>query len=133
MQLAYPLKRTQRGLTMIGFLFVAFVFIAAVALVMKLFPAYSQFFSVKKILSTMGQDSDLKGKSNADIRESFRRRADVSYVTEVKPEDIQIDRKGGSPVISVDYEFRTPLVANISLIVDFSASSDPNAVPAEVE
>ncbi|MEQ1662266.1 MAG: DUF4845 domain-containing protein [Thiobacillus sp.] len=133
MQLAYPLKRTQRGVTMIGFLFVAIVFIAVAVLAMKLFPAYTEFFSVKKILSTMGQDSDLKTKSNAEIREDFSRRANVGYVTVVKPEDITIDRKGGSPVVSVDYEFRTPLVANVSLIVDFSASSDPNAAPAGVE
>lgn len=133
MQPAHPLKRTQRGITMIGFLFVAIVFIAVAVLTMKLLPAYTEFFSVKKILATMGQDSALKSKSNAEIREDFGRRAGVGYVTVVKPEDISIDRKGGSPVVSVDYEFRTPLIANVSMVVDFSASSDPNAAPATVE
>jgi exopolysaccharide biosynthesis protein len=123
----------QRGLSMIGFLFVAMVLVFIAMLAMKLVPAYIEYFSVKKILSTMGQESDLKSQSNADIRTSFSKRANVGYVTAVKPEDLTVDRSSGTPVISVDYEFRTKLVGNVSLVVDFSASSDPNAAPVEVE
>jgi exopolysaccharide biosynthesis protein len=123
----------QRGLSMIGFLFVAMVLVFIAMLAMKLVPAYIEYFSVKKILSTMGQESDLKSQSNADIRTSFSKRANVGYVTAVKPEDLTVDRSSGTPVISADYEFRTKLVGNVSLVVDFSASSDPNAAPVEVE
>ena len=88
---------------------------------------------MKKILATMGQDSDVRSKSNVEIRKDFSKRASVGYVTVVKPEDISIDRRGGVPVIAADYEFRTKLVGNVSLVVDFSASSDPNAAPAQIE
>jgi hypothetical protein len=128
-----PLAQQQRGLTMFSFLFFAVVFISIAMLAMKLVPAYIEFFSVKKILATMGQDPDLKSKSNADIRNDFSKRASVGYVTVVKPEDINVERQAGVPVISVEYEFRTKLVGNVSLVVDFSASSDPNAAPVEVE
>jgi len=127
------MQSQQRGLTMIGFLFVAFVLIMVALLGMKLIPAYIEFFSVKKVLATMGQDSDLKSKSNSEIRNDFIKRAGVSYVTVVKPEDLSIDRRNGVAVITADYAFRTKLVGNISLVVDFSASSDPNAVPAQIE
>ena len=130
---ARPMQNQQRGLTMIGFLFVAFVLVMVAMLGMKLVPAYIEFFSVKKILATMGQDSDLKSKSNAEIRSDFIKRANVGYVTVVKPEDLSIDRRGGTLVISAEYEFRSKLVGNTSLVVDFSASSDPNAVPAQLE
>lgn len=128
-----PLAQQQRGLTMFSFLFFAIVFIAIAMLAMKLVPAYIEFFSVKKILATMGQDADLKSKTNADIRNDFSKRASVGYVTVVKPEDIDVERQAGVPVISVEYEYRTKLVGNVSLVVDFSASSDPNAAPVEVE
>ena len=128
-----PMQQQQRGLTMFSFLFFAIVFIAIAMLAMKLVPAYIEFFSVKKILATMGQDADLKSKTNADIRSDFSKRASVGYVTVVKPEDINVERQAGVPVISVEYEFRTKLVGNVSLVVDFSASSDPNAAPVEVE
>jgi len=133
MQRARPMKNQQRGLTMIGFLFVAFVLVMVAMVGMKLVPAYIEFFSVKKVLASMGQDSDLKSKSNQEIRNDFIKRANVSYVTVVKPEDLSVDRSGGVPVISAEYEFRTKLVGNVSLVVDFSASSDPHAAPVQVE
>jgi hypothetical protein len=127
------MKSRQRGLTMIGFLFVAAVLVMVAMLGLKLIPAYIDFFTVQKMLSSMGGDSSLGSKSNAELREDFVRRASIDNVTVVKPEDLDIDRSGGVPVISVDYEFRTPLVHNITLVVDFSASSDPDAAPAQVE
>jgi len=127
------MKSRQRGLTMFGFLFVAIVLVAIALLAMKLVPAYIEYFSVKKILATMGQESELRSKSNAEIRNDFSKRANVGYVTVVKPQDLSIDRSGGGPVISADYEFRTKLLGNVSLVVDFSASSDPNAAPIQIE
>ena len=114
----------QRGVSMFGFLLIAILVIMFAMLAMKLIPAYVEFFSVKKILNAMGQDSETKSMSNAEIRNSFARRADTGYVTVVKPADLDIDRSGGKVVISTEYEYRTPLIANISLIVDFKASSN---------
>ena len=115
----------QRGVSMFGFLLIAIVVIMFAMLAMKLVPAYVEFFSVKKILNAMGQDSETKAMNNAEIRNSFAKRAEVGYVTVVKPQDLDIDRSGGNIVISTEYEYRTPLIANISLIVDFKASSNP--------
>jgi len=128
-----PMKFKQRGLTMFGFLFVAIILVAMALLAMKLVPAYIEFFSVKKVIASMGQEPELRSKSNAEIRTDFSKRADVAYVTVVKPQDLSIDRSGGAPVISADYEYRTKLVGNVSLVVDFSASSDPNAASAQIE
>lgn len=128
-----PMRPQQRGLTMIGFLFVAIVLVVLAMLAMKVVPAYVEFFSVKKILATMGQEPELKSMSNAEIRVDFAKRAEVGYVTAVKPEDLSIDRHGAVPVITADYTYRTKLLGNVSLVVDFNASSDPNAAPVDVE
>jgi hypothetical protein len=127
------MQSRQRGLTMIGFLFVAVVLVMIAILAMKVAPAYMEFFSVKKILNTMGQEPELKSMSNADIRHDFEKRANVDYVTAVKPGDLTIDRQGAVPVVTADYTYRTQLVGNVSLVVDFSASSDPNTAAVEVE
>lgn len=127
------MKNQQRGLTMIGFLFAAVVLVFAAMLAMKLVPAYIEFFSVKKILAAMGEESDLKSKSNAEIRSDFSRRANVGYVTAVKPEDIVIERRNNATIVSIEYAFRAKLLGNTSLIADFHASTDPNAVAAQIE
>jgi hypothetical protein len=126
MQHAIGLKNRQHGLTMFGFFFVAAVLVAIAVLGMKLVPAYVEFLSVKKILESMGKDDELTSKSNPAIRTDFLMRATTGYVERVKPEDLIIDRSGVVPLILVDYEYRSPLVANVSLVVDFSASSDPS-------
>ena len=118
----------QRGVSMLGFMFMSVAVIIIAMLAMKLVPAYLEFFSVKKILNAMGQDSEIKSMSNNEIRRSFAKRADVGYVTVVKPEDLAVDRSGGNIVISTEYEYRTKLVANISLVVDFKATSNTASI-----
>ena len=118
----------QRGVSMLGFMFMSVAVIIIAMLAMKLVPAYIEFFSVKKILNAMGQDSETKSMSNNEIRRSFAKRADVGYVTVVKPEDLAVDRSGGDKVISTEYEYRTKLVANISLVVDFKATSNTASI-----
>ena len=118
----------QRGVSMLGFMFMSVAVIIIAMLAMKLVPAYIEFFSVKKILNAMGQDSETKSMSNNEIRRSFAKRADVGYVTVVKPEDLAVDRSGGNIVISTEYEYRTKLVANISLVVDFKATSNTASI-----
>lgn len=123
----------QRGLSMIGFLFMAVSLIIVAVLAMKLVPAYIEFFSVKQILATLGQDPATKSMTNAEIRNSFSKRANVSYVSVVEPNDLTIERSGGKMIISTSYVYRTPLIANISLVVDFSASSDVKNDPNQPE
>ena len=133
MHRAASMQSRQRGLTMFGFLFVAVLLVLVAMLAMKLVPAYIEFYSLKEIITSMGHENDIRTKSNRDIRNDFSERANISYVTVVKPDELVITRQGGAPVISVEYEYRTKLVGNISLVIDFSASSDPDAAPAQIE
>lgn len=117
-------QRQQRGLSMIGLLFwgIIIVFVALVA--MKLIPAYVEYFEIKKILKDLGSDVGSKGMSNGEIRERFAKRAMIDNITAVNPADLTISRENGQTVVSVDYSFQAPLVGNLSLLADFSASSE---------
>jgi hypothetical protein len=117
-------RRQQSGLSMLGLLLwgIVIVFVALVA--MKLIPAYTEFITIKKILTDIGSETGIKGMSNADIRERFAKRAMIDNITTVSPADLKISRENDRTVVSVAYTFQTPLVANISLLVDFSASSN---------
>lgn len=121
------MKAQQRGLSMLGFLFVAIMLVLVATFAMKLVPAYIEFFAVKKVLSVMGSDSELKTQSNAEIRNSFMKRAGIDNIKAVEPSDLVIDRRNGGLVISTEYAFREKLFGNVSIVVDFKASSDPNA------
>lgn len=116
-------RRQQQGLTLISLLFWGIIIIFLALLAMKLLPAYTEYFAVQKIIKDLGSDPALKTMSNGDIRDKFSKRAMVDNVTTVKSEDLDISREGGTTVVSVEYPFQTKLVGNISLLVDFSASS----------
>src|SRR5574340_1297482 len=133
MHCAHPVKSRQRGLSMIGFLFVAVMLVIIAMLAMKVVPAYIEFFGVKKVLADMAHQSDLRNMSNGEIRNDFDKRASVGYVKGVDGKDLVIDRRGSIPVVSADYTFRTRLVHNISLVIDFSASSDPSSAPPQID
>lgn len=117
-------QRQQRGLSMIGLLFwgIIIVFVALVA--MKLIPAYVEYFEIRKILRDLGNEVSGKNMSNGDIRERFEKRAMIDNITAVSPADLAIGRENGQTVVSVDYSFQAHLVGNLSLLADFSASSE---------
>ena len=124
----------QRGLTMFSFLFVAVVVVFAALLAMKLAPAYMEFFTIKKILSDIGSKPDFRTMSNADIRTVYGKRAMIDNISTVQPTDLEIERQNGAPVVSVNYIFQTSLVGNVSLLVEFKASSDGgSSAPPSVE
>jgi hypothetical protein len=133
MQRALALPARQRGLTMTGFLFTAFVLVMIAMLAMKLVPAYIEFFAVKRILATMGQEANLKNMGNADIRKDFTRRAGADFISAVGADDLSIEQTADAKLVTARYEFRTKLMGNVSLVVDFEASSDPEAAAAAVE
>ena len=58
----------QQGLTLIGLVFGGFILIFAAVLVMKLLPPYLEFFSVKKAL--LGIDQQTRGRvtTAAEVR-----------------------------------------------------------------
>lgn len=94
----------------------------------KLVPVYLDYFAIKKVLATMETAGDLKTMSNKDLRISFARRASIDNIRSITAEDLQISRGvAGTSVISAEYSVKTPLVANVSLIMDF------NVVTGQVE
>jgi hypothetical protein len=115
--------KNQQGATLLGMLIVA-VFIVFVALiVMKITPAYIEFFSVKKVLKAM-QDEPLSTMTTSEIKTSFNKRASTSYVDVVTGANLVIEKGTSSTVVTVNYEVVKPIIGNVSVLIDFSARSD---------
>ncbi len=114
----------QKGVTLIGLLFISGILVFVALIVMTIFPAYTEYFSVKSVIKSMGQES-LSTMSKKEIMDAFNRRANTSYVSVVTGNDLSIDKNStGETVVSVQYQVLKPLAGNISILLDFSASSD---------
>ena len=84
------MNRQQRGLGLIS-LFVVSVLVVAVALVViKCVPTVIEYWNVRKIVSTMASQGDLRGGNPVEIRKSFDRRAVIDNVTVISGNDLEI-------------------------------------------
>ena len=121
MNKAMPAK--QRGLSFSGFIFGAVILVLAITTGMKLIPAYMQDAKIGNLFTVIANDPEMQKASPREIRQSFSKRASIDSVTAINAEDIEITSNGGRLVLSASYAVKVPLVANISLYLDFSPTS----------
>lgn len=121
MNKAMPAK--QRGLSFSGFIFGAVILVLVATTGMKLIPAYMQDAKIGNLFTVIANDPEMQKASLRDIRMSFTKRASIDGINAINAEDIEITSNGGRLVLSASYAVKVPLVANISLYMDFSPAS----------
>ena len=117
------MKRSQRGLTILGFLFVAVVVVAVALVGFRVFPAYVEYYSVKKALEQSVEESPTG--NIAEIRRAFDRKLSASYIESIRPTDIQVSREGNKLVASVSWQRVLHMIGNASILLEFDAAASP--------
>ena len=120
------MRRTQRGVTLIGWLFL----LAAVAVVVyegiRLAPIYLNYMRVAKSLDRL-QDPTLavRGPMSAQtLRTQLGRSFEIESIETPDLKDIDIHRDGEHWVAIADYLDETPLFGELSLVVHFHKEVD---------
>jgi hypothetical protein len=116
-------RRTkQRGLSIVGFLFVAAMVVMFVMIGFRLLPTYIEYYSVQKALEqALADTKDLN--STAEVRAAFQKRADAGYIESVSARDIEVVKTKNDLTASVSWTRKLPLVGNVSLFLEFDASA----------
>lgn len=117
------MQHRQRGMSIIGILVLVILGVSITLIVVKLSPAYIEYFSVKKVISAMAKDPAFASMSPKEIRDSFDRRAAIDYINSVKGSDLDLSKDNGENVASIEYAQKIPLAFNISACLDFEAST----------
>lgn len=117
-----PSSLRQRGFGLIGLLATGAVLGAVLVMGLRSVPAITEYLAVQRIVAVLAAEGDT-GRSDADLRTSFDRRAPIDEVVSVSGADLQIRRDGGRTVVQVDYIRVVPMVHRLSLQIDFHASS----------
>ena len=89
----------------------------------KLFNPYVQYFTIQKTFKSLVQNPELRNGSRRDVLVAYQRYALIDSITAISEEDIEVKKEGNALVISANYSVKVPLVANVSLLVDFAPSS----------
>ena len=114
----------QKGMGIIGLFLVIVVVGFFVLLGFKMVPAYIEYMAIKRTFVSTAQNES-QNSSPATIRIALDKRFDVDNVKSLRSGDVDITKQGSKYSISAEYYVSVPLMANVSLRIDFHPTSDP--------
>lgn len=113
----------QRGLSFSGFLFGAVILVLVSITGLKLIPAYMQNSQIENLFAAIANDPEMQNANVRDIKMSFSKRASIDDIGAITADDIEIVKEDGQLTLSASYSVKIPLVANVSLFLDFNPTS----------
>lgn len=113
----------QRGISFFGFIWIAAGLVFVAILGMKMVPAYVHSAQIGSILKTIAADPAMQTGTIIEIKESYRKRASVNYITDITAEDLEISKDNNILTLSAEYAVRIPVAGNITLLLEFHPSS----------
>ncbi len=113
------LRSRQKGLGWFGLLFV-FGVIGLFSIVgAKTLPLYLNQMKIASSIKKVADDPSNAGAEPGALRKSMQRYWDIESIDTLDPRDVKVKRTDKGRFLSYDYEARTELFYNISLIVHF--------------
>ena len=114
-------RHAQRGISILGFLFVAAVLIVAALVGFRILPSYVEYFTVQKALEA--SLADQANQTPQDVRRSLERRLNADYVDAVRASDLTVSKEGNQVVASLEWQKTLHMVGNASILLEFEARS----------
>jgi Domain of unknown function (DUF4845) len=116
------LKR-QRGVTLIGWLFLLLPLAVVGYAGLRLTPLYLNYMKVARALNQVTVDfKDAGGATPQAIRGTLEKHFEVNSVDYPNVKDIKVTRDGRAWVVEAAYDDQAPLFANLAILVAFDKS-----------
>jgi len=115
------MKRTQRGVTMIGWIVLLIPVAIVVYTGIRLVPVYLNYTKISRAMTQLTQELR-SSDSQQTIYFALDKRLDIEQVDFPSVKDFQIRRDGQSWVVEVNYEDGAPLLSNVSITAKFQKS-----------
>jgi hypothetical protein len=117
----FPLRRHQRGITLIGMLAWAVVFGFVGYLLVRTVPTVLEFQAIQKAVDTIAASP---APTVAGIRNAFDRQKDIEYSIEsISGKDLEITKENDKVVIRFAYDKEIELVKPVYLLVKYRGES----------
>lgn len=118
-----PSIKRQRGIGLLSILIGAGLLFFVALLGMKVAPEFIGYYTILKNVKATAHDPAMAGASVSEIRNAFAKRTEIESSSSISAEDLEITKDGNEIVISFAYFKKIPLIANVSLMIDFEGSS----------
>ena len=118
--------KNQRGVTMIGMLFVATVVVFAGLLTMKVVPTMLEYQTILKAVKKAGAEAT----SIPQAQDIFSRATEIeSNISSITPKDLIIEQISGGYRVSFAYDKVIPLFGPAFLVIKYEGSSGNSKSP----
>lgn len=111
------MRHNQRGISFIGFIVVLAVVGFFLFLGMRIGPTYLEYFTIRKAVDQVAAETTTL--EPGAIREAMRRRMQIDYSANFKPEFVRLQREGNEVKLVLSYEVREPLIYNLDFVATF--------------
>lgn len=111
--------RRQRGFSKLGLVFMLVVLVSGLTFALKVLPVYIDHNFVKGVAESLLESGRANSMTQAEVREEIAASMRVNNVRDFDLDSISTSRANGASIISITYERRIPLVANIDIILSF--------------
>ena len=115
--------KSQSGVSLIGVMIGGAVLAALLLVGLKLIPVVSEYMGVKRSMTVVVGGANPQTATVSELRSAFTKRAMVDDVTTITASDLDITKEDGRIVMSIEYSRKVKLFGNVSLLIDFSAST----------
>jgi Tfp pilus assembly protein FimT len=119
--------RKQQGITLMSFVVVLVVAGFFALMAMKLFPMYNEFFSLKNVMEEFAKQPNSASMTTGQAQADLSRRFNISYIESVDlKKHMKINRATGGrgSQMTIAYEVRKPLLANLDVVGKFEHTVD---------
>ena len=114
------MKRSQRGMTLIGFVLGLAVAAFFIYMGMVIGPAYSEYYGVVKAMKFVASEASPSSTDFTPLRDGLDRQFNVGYVESVVGKDAKLVHDQTGNVLTINYEVRKPFIYNIDFVMKFA-------------
>jgi hypothetical protein len=107
-------------MTAIGWLLVLGLIAFFTLITLRLVPIYLEYSKVVSVLESLTNEPGIGIKPRSEIIRLVTKRFDINDVREVDPKQIKVSKDKGMTRISIEYERREHLMANIDVVAHFN-------------
>jgi len=120
----------QRGVSLSGLIFVLGVIALLAIFALKLIPSLLEYKSAKDAIIL----AKATNGTPQEMRIAFGKNSEINEIHSLSPKDLIITKDGGQTEIAFAYSKDIPLFTNVKLVIDFSATTNPNGeIPTKAE
>jgi hypothetical protein len=109
----------QRGLTLISWLVIIIFLLFQAVIAMKVVPVYMTDAGVKSIIEDLPNDPKARVTPTSGLKDLVAKRLSMNSIYNIEPKDIKVRKNRDENIVTIEYEPRGNLFANLDYIITF--------------